>query len=132
MILWFILTAMIVVAAVGLTIPVVRRYDARRAVGSGNVAVLKDQLADLDKRAASEAMPDAEVEGLRTEIKRRILAEGPEVEAPARPISERALVFLALGLAAIVVMGAASLYLMFGRPDLSSTPGIRAAATSRA
>ena len=31
MMLWFILTAMLVVAAVGLTIPLVRRYDTRRA-----------------------------------------------------------------------------------------------------
>ena len=126
MILWFILTAMIVVAAVGLTIPLVRRYDARRA-GGGNVAVLKDQLSELETRAASEAMPAVEAEGLRTEIKRRILAEGPQIETPARPISERSLVMLALGLVAIVVLGAAGLYLKFGRPDLPGATGVTVA-----
>ena len=72
-------------------------------------------------------MPAAEAEGLRTEIKRRILAEGPETEAPARPISERSLVVLALGLVAIVVLGAAGLYLKFGRPDLNGAPGVTVA-----
>ena len=54
MILWFILTAMIVVAAVGLTIPLVRRYDARRG-GVGNITVLKDQLSEIDARAGERA-----------------------------------------------------------------------------
>lgn len=127
MMLWFILTAMIVVAAVGLTIPLVRRYDARRARGGTNVAVLKDQLSELDARLAAETMPESEAEGLRTEIKRRILAEGAEVEAPARPISERSLIVLALGMVAIVVLGATGLYLKFGRPDLSGSPGVSVA-----
>ena len=129
MMLWFILTAMIVVAAVGLTIPLVRRYDAHsaRKSGGGNIAVLKDQLDELEARAAAEAVPAVEAEGLRTEIKRRVLAEGPDVETPSRPISERSLVVLALGLVAIVVLGAAGLYLKFGRPDVASAPGVAVA-----
>jgi cytochrome c-type biogenesis protein CcmH len=129
MILWLILTAMIVVAAVGLTIPLVRRYDARRA-GGGNIAVLKDQLNEVDAREAADVIPAAEAEGLRTEIKRRILAEGPETETPARPISERSMVVIALGLVAIVVLGAAGLYLKFGRPDLAGGQGVTVAPAS--
>ena len=125
MILWFILTAMVVVAAVGLTIPLVRRYDVQRGRG-GNITVLKDQLGELDARVAAKTLPADEAEGLRTEIKRRILAEGPEIEGPARPIGERSLVILALGLAAIVVLGAAGLYMKFGRPDVPSAPGVSA------
>jgi cytochrome c-type biogenesis protein CcmH len=124
MILWLILTAMLVLAAVGLTVPLVRRYDSRRARG-GNVAVLKEQLGELDARAAAENMPAAEAEGLRTEIKRRILAEGAAEDGPSRPIGERGLVTLALGMTAILVLGATGLYLKFGRPDLSSAPGVR-------
>jgi len=126
MILWFILTTMIVVAAVGLTIPLVRRYDVQRGRG-GNITVLKEQLSEVDARAASEALPAAEAEGLRTEIKRRILAEGPETETPARPIKQRTLVMLALGLAVIMVLGAGGLYMKFGRPDMTSSPGVTVA-----
>jgi cytochrome c-type biogenesis protein CcmH len=122
MILWFILTAMLVVAAVGLTVPLVRRYDNGRGRG-GTVSVLKAQLADLEARAQSESLPPGEVEGLRTEIKRRILAEGGEPEAARRPLSERSLVVLALGMVAIVILGAAGLYLKFGRPDIPSGGG---------
>jgi cytochrome c-type biogenesis protein CcmH len=129
MILWLILTAMLVIAAVGLTVPLVRRYDARRGRG-GNVAVLKEQLNDLDARAAAEAMPAAEAEGLRTEIKRRILAEGAAAEGPSRPIGERGLITLALGMTAILVLGATGLYLKFGRPDLAGAPGVSVAPAS--
>ncbi len=117
MMLWFILTAMLVAAAIGLTVPLVRRYDARRA-GGGTVAVLKDQLNELDARAAAEAIPPAEAEGMRTEIKRRILAEGGQPDQTFQPLGERALVLVALGMIGIVVLGGTGLYLKFGRPDL--------------
>jgi cytochrome c-type biogenesis protein CcmH len=126
MILWIILTAMIVVAAVGLTIPLVRRYDARRTRG-GAVGVLKEQLNDLETRAAAEAIPPAEVEGLRSEIKRRILAEGGHDEGPARPLGERGLIAVALGVAALVVLGGSAIYLKIGRPDLPGAAGVTVA-----
>ena len=129
MMLWFILTAMLVVAAVGLTIPLVRRYDTRRGE-AGPVTILRGQLSELDARAAAEAMPAAEAEGLRTEIKRRILAEGGTAEPPPRPLGERSLIVLALGVTAIVVLGGAGLYLKFGRPDLPSAPGVQVAPAS--
>jgi len=131
MMLWFILTAMLVVAAVGLTIPLVRRYDTRRAE-AGPVAILREQLGELDARAAAEAMPAAEAEGLRTEIKRRILAEGGTAEPPARPLGERSLIVLALGVTAIVVLGGTGLYLKFGRPDLPGAPGVQGAPANAA
>jgi len=126
MMLWFILTAMLVVAAVGLTVPLVRRYDTRRAE-AGPVTVLREQLSELDARATAESMPAAEAEGLRTEIKRRILAEGGTAEPPPRPLGERSLIVLALGMIAIVVLGGTGLYLKFGRPDLPSAPGVSVA-----
>jgi cytochrome c-type biogenesis protein CcmH len=131
MMLWFILTLMLVAAAIGLTIPLVRRYDARRGSG-GAVAVLKDQLNELDARAAAEAIPAAEAEGMRTEIKRRILAEGGQEEVDARPLGERSLLVFALGMVAIVVLGASGLYLKFGRPDLPGAQGVAVAPAATA
>jgi cytochrome c-type biogenesis protein CcmH len=130
MMLWIILTAMIVIAAVGVTVPLVRRRNSGRGRG-GNIAVLKDQLNELEARVAADAIPAAEAESLRTEIKRRILAEGPESETPARPIGERSLALLALGLVVIVLFGSTGLYLKLGRPDLTgaSTSALATAGT---
>lgn len=119
MILWMVLTVMTAVAAAGLTIPLVRRYDARRARGT-SVGVLKGQLAEVDAHAATGGVPEAEAEGLRTEIKRRLLAEAREAEIPARPLGEKAMLRLALGLVAVVAVAATGLYAVMGRPDLAS------------
>jgi cytochrome c-type biogenesis protein CcmH len=121
MTLWIILTAMIVIAAVGLAISQVRRHDAGRGRGD-NIALLEDQLSELEARLAAGAIPVTEAESLRTEIKSRILAEGPRSEAPARPISERSLALLALGLVVIALFGATGLYLKLGGPGLVSAP----------
>jgi cytochrome c-type biogenesis protein CcmH len=127
MMLWIILTAMIVIAAVGLTLPLVLRRNGGGGHG-GNIAVLKDQLNELEARVAADAIPPAEAESLRTEIKRRILAEGPESESPARPIGERSLALLAVGLVVIVLFGSTGLYLKLGRPDFAQANASAAAA----
>ncbi len=125
--LWILLTLMTTVAAVGLTFPLVRRHEARRGQG-GAVEVLKDQLADLDAQAAARTLPESAAEGLRREIERRLLAEGAAGAAPpARPLGERSLILLSLGLAAIVALGATGLYLKIGRPDLAGAPPAAAA-----
>ena len=50
-------------------------------------------------------------------MKRRVLAEGREAEPTARPLSERTLLILGLGLVAVVVLAATGLYLKIGRPE---------------
>lgn len=120
--LWMILTLMTVLTAVGLTIPLVRRRDASRERRADAVTVLKEQLGEIEAQAQSGALAAPEAEALKADLKRRVLAEGREAEAPARPLSERTLVTLALGMAAIVALGGAGLYLKMGRPDVPSKP----------
>jgi cytochrome c-type biogenesis protein CcmH len=124
MIVWIAFTLMVVVAAVGITIPLVRRYDARRAAPAEN-AVLARQLAEIDGQAAGEAQPADVAEGLKTDLIRRFLADAPAGESAARPISGRSLVVLAIGLGAVIAIGATVLYTQIGRPDLA---GVRAGA----
>ena len=122
--LWMILTLMVALAAVGLAIPLIRRHDdARRARGSV-VEVLKAQLGEIEAQAATGALPPAEAEALKGDVKRRVLAEGREPEPAARPLSERTLLILALGVAAVVVLAATGLYLKIGRPNTASAPPI--------
>ena len=118
--LWMILTLMVALAAVGLAVPLVRRHDdARRARGTV-VEVLKAQLGEIDAQAEAGALPPAEAQALKTDVKRRVLAEGRQAEPTARPFSERTLLILALGLVAVVVLAATGLYLRIGRPDATA------------
>lgn len=125
--LWMILTLMVALAAVGLTIPLIRRRDDARGARGGVVEVLKAQLGEIEAQAATGALPPAEAEALKTDVKRRVLAEGREAEPAARPLSERTLLVLALGLVAIVVLAATGLYLKIGRPE-AATPAPAGAA----
>jgi cytochrome c-type biogenesis protein CcmH len=118
MVLWIVLTLMAALAAVGLTIPIVRRHEARR--GTGVVDVLKAQLGEIEAQAALGALPAEEAEALKADVKRRVLAEGRTAEPPRRPLPERALVPLALGLVAIVVLAGTGLYLKLGHPQASA------------
>ena len=118
MTLWIVLTSMIALAVCGLTIPLMRRHDLSRA-RSDNVDVLKSQLADVDTQLASGTITQADAEGLRTEIKRRLLAEGRATDAPARPIPARSMPWIAIGLSAVVALAATGLYATMGRPDLA-------------
>jgi cytochrome c-type biogenesis protein CcmH len=121
MILWMILTLMVAIAAVGLTIPLVRRYDARPAHGAV-VEVLKSQLGEIDDQATAGVVTPEEAEGLRVEVKRRLLAEGREPTPAGRPLGEKSLVRLAFGVIAVVALAATGLYLKLGRPDLATPP----------
>ena len=130
MILWIVLTLMIAVAVVGLAIPLIRPGGVldRRTTSA---EVLKAQLADLDRQAEAGTAPAEDIAALRLEVERRALAEGVETKPTGRPLGEKALLRLALGLAAVVALGGAGLYALLGRPDLPGA-GPRAAAMAAA
>ena len=134
MTLWISLTLMVAVSAAVLTIPLVRRQEARADARSATIAVLKDQLVDVDVQLAAGTIPPADAEGLRIEIKRRMLAAGHIPEDALRPIGSRALAGVAIGLAAVVALAAGGLYSTVGRPGLGFTeaPARPVGATPRA
>src|SRR6185437_2580196 len=103
MVLWIVLTLMVALAAVGLAVPIVRRHEAR--------------LGEIEAQAAIGTLKPDEVEALKADVKRRVLAEGRTPEPARRPLPERALIPLALGLAAVVVLAATGLYLKVGHPQ---------------
>jgi cytochrome c-type biogenesis protein CcmH len=119
LILWVVMTVMIAMVASALTIPLVRRSDSRAR--SGTVEVLKAQLEDVDVQVASGALPSQEADAQRAEIKRRLLVEARlEDCAPRRPVPQRALPWLALGVASTVAIAATVLYAIFGSPNVPS------------
>ncbi|MBC7506331.1 MAG: c-type cytochrome biogenesis protein CcmI [Sandarakinorhabdus sp.] len=120
MILWVILTAMVAIAAATLTIPLVRRQEARADARTATIAVLKDQLADVDVQLAAGTIPPGDAEGLRIEIKRRMLAAGHIAEDAPKTLGSRALAGIAIGLAALVALAAGGLYSSLGKPGIGS------------
>ncbi|MEI7790112.1 MAG: c-type cytochrome biogenesis protein CcmI [Alphaproteobacteria bacterium] len=128
MILWIILTVMIALAAVGLTIPLVRRYEQRPQAKT--VDILKGQLGEVDAQVAASLIEPAEAEALRSEIKRRILVEDRDAGTAARPFPQTAMPWVALGLVAIVTLCATALYAMMGHPELTSSAAVSASSAA--
>jgi cytochrome c-type biogenesis protein CcmH len=126
--LWMILTLMTVLAAVGLAIPLIRRRDAARSERNDTLGVLKDQLGEIETQAATGVLEAPEAEALKVDLKRRVLAEARRPDAPARPLNERTLLYVALGTVAIVTLAGTGLYLKIGRPEVKAAPGVAATA----
>lgn len=118
MLLWTILTALTAVAAVVLAIPLIRRHEARVDARTATITVLRDQLADVDVQLAAGTIPPADAEGLRIEIKRRMLAAGHIAEDAPRTMGSRALAGVAIGMAAMVALAAGALYTSMGKPGM--------------
>lgn len=120
--LWIVLTAMVAVAAAGLAVPLVRRYEPAASENDAVLGVLRDQLAELDAQVASGVVAAGEAEGLRTELKRRVLAESRSSGPAGSRISRRpaAAFRLALGSGVVVALAATGLYAVRGRPDLTT------------
>lgn len=130
--LWMVLTLMTVLAAVGLAIPLIRRRDAAKAARADTVSVLKAQMGELEAQAEVGAIAAPEAEALKTDLKRRLLAEGRREEAPERPLPERTLLIVALGVVAVVTLAGTGLYLKIGRPDVAAAPALKGGAGPQA
>jgi cytochrome c-type biogenesis protein CcmH len=122
MILWLILAAMTAAAVVAVIWPFARRAGA---VPSGSdMAVYRDQLAEIERDLAAGLVGKTETEAARVEISRRLLAASDAAEA-ALPTGNamsaawrRRAVAVASLLALPVVAG--GLYLVLGSPELAS------------
>jgi len=129
MLLWVILTFMVAVAVSGLTFSLMRRRD-EGLVRETAKSILAAQLADVDSRLAAGDLSAGEAGSLKTEIRRRILAEAREPDSRGTPVAARALPWLAIGVAGCIALAATGLYAMLGRPDLAALAPVQAKAQS--
>ncbi|HEY2050981.1 MAG TPA: c-type cytochrome biogenesis protein CcmI [Caulobacteraceae bacterium] len=118
MTLWIVLTVMISAAGAALAVALTRRQDARRD-RPGEATALRVELADLDAQVAAGALPAATAETLKAETIRRFLGSGASAPVPKPPLGRTAQMVLAVGLAAVLALGASLLYAKLGRPDLA-------------
>jgi cytochrome c-type biogenesis protein CcmH len=121
MTLWFVLTVMISIAAVLVSSPFIRKLERSRLESSGDLAVYRDQLKELENEAAQGLIDSTQAESASIEIKRRILAADRADDSSDAPLSRQERKFAIAAITAIVIFGSIGLYAIVGSPDLPST-----------
>ena len=121
MLLFWVIAAIMMAAAVALVVrPLLRARGQDPARADYDLAVYRDQLAEVDRDLARGVLTADQAAAARLEIERRILAAAPErgAEMPLhKPNLPRR--SLALAVAIGLPLGALVLYLALGHPELS-------------
>ena len=127
MIVFWAVAGLVAAFVVGLLVrPLLRGADGAvsEAGGAGrlayDLAVYRDQLAEVERARAAGEVGEAEAAASRAEIERRILAAADRGEADATPSGQRTIV--ALGLALLLPLGALAIYGWHGAPRLPGQP----------
>ncbi|MCQ1833837.1 c-type cytochrome biogenesis protein CcmI [Neorhizobium galegae] len=123
MVLWIILAALTAAVAAILILPFARAAKTASADRAGEVAVYRDQLAELDRDRAQGLIEPQEAEYARAEIGRRLLAaaaagEGKEIAAPKARKYALATTVVTL----VPPLVGLCLYLALGNPGLPDQP----------
>jgi cytochrome c-type biogenesis protein CcmH len=137
MIFWLVMGVMTAAALFAVIGPLLRRPSL--PAGDNDIAVYRDQLAEIDRDLSQGTIAAADAEAARIEVSRRLLAAADRAErtAPASPGAEppvgsgwwrRA---SATALLALPV-GAVALYLVLGSPGLPGQPLAQRLARARA
>jgi cytochrome c-type biogenesis protein CcmH len=121
MTLWLVLALMTAAAIFAVLWPLSRRASER---GGSDVAVYRDQLAEIVRDRATGLIGETEAEAAHIEVSRRLLAaDAAAAEIPANvgsPLWRRRLTAAAALL--LLPVGATALYLMVGSPQLPGEP----------
>ena len=122
------LLALLTTATVGALLwPLLKTRVDHRDRLSGELAIYRDQLAELEREQAAGTVSGADAAAARLEIERRILAAGTAAET-LRPSLASPLLHKLLppALCLLVPMIALGIYLQTGRPGLPAAPFDRA------
>ncbi|MPZ54997.1 MAG: c-type cytochrome biogenesis protein CcmI [Rhizobiales bacterium] len=123
MTLWFVFALMTAAAVFAVLWPLGRRAGAS---GGSEIAVYRDQLAEVDRDRDTGRIGAAEAEAARIEVSRRLLAAADAernagAAAAAKP-SERPRRIVAVAALVLLPLGAAALYLAHGSPSRPGQP----------
>jgi cytochrome c-type biogenesis protein CcmH len=116
------LLALLTTATVGaLLVPLLRTRVAATDRLDNDLAVYRDQLAEIDRERAAGTLADADAQAARIEIERRILtAADRDKQAPAPQATWHR--FLPPALCLVIPLFALGLYLGIGQPGVPSAP----------
>ncbi|WP_119460730.1 c-type cytochrome biogenesis protein CcmI [Rhodospirillaceae bacterium SYSU D60014] len=122
MLFWIIIGGM-TAAAMGLLLrPLLRGGRAEERPAAPDLAIYRDQLAEIERDVGSGLLSPEEAAAARLEVERRILAAAPAESTPATtpPRRHRG---AAAALAVALPLLALGLYLQLGAPNLAHLPG---------
>jgi cytochrome c-type biogenesis protein CcmH len=120
--------AMVAVALAWILVPLLRGHpDQRIDREASNVALLRDQLQELENDVANGIMPTERFDQARRELEARVLEES-KATAPVATATSRAGVWSAAIVGAVVPIAAVVLYLLLGDPAAFSPQAREAAA----
>ncbi|MCA0301652.1 MAG: c-type cytochrome biogenesis protein CcmI [Proteobacteria bacterium] len=120
----FLLALLTTATVAALLWPLLRMRLPARDRLSGELAIYRDQLAELEREREAGTLTPAEAAAARTEIERRMLAAGDAATAAARAktSSDAVQKWLPPALSLFVPLLALGLYLQTGRPGLPAAP----------
>jgi cytochrome c-type biogenesis protein CcmH len=121
MIFWVLAAALAAGAVLAIVRPLARAPEAAPAL-EHDLAVYRDQLAEIDRDRARGLIDDAQAEAARTEIKRRMLAADRRARRAAAATRRRPARRLAAGLVVLLPLLALAVYLPLGAPNLPARP----------
>lgn len=120
MALWFVLGLMTVAAAFAVLWPLGRRNTA--ATVGNELAVYRDQLAEIDRDAAAGLISAPDADAARVEVSRRMIAASESESVAPSSIHQRARRAVAVLALAGLPLLAGGIYLKFGSPSLGDFP----------
>ncbi len=125
--LWIAMAALTAAALILLLVPLLRRDRAAETDrGAYDIAVYRDQLAEVDGDLERGVLTPEQAEAARLEIQRRMLAAAPDADpgtaGKAATPARRSNMAAALIIAVTVPAGAVALYLGLGSPDDPDRP----------
>ena len=121
------LLAILTTATVGaLLIPLLRARATSTSRFEGEIAIYRDQLAEIERERAGGSLSESEAAAARLEIERRILAADATAETTATP-PDALHRLLPPALALAIPLLALGLYLKVGHPGLPAAPFVAGA-----
>ena len=118
----FLLAAMVAVTVVVLLVPLLRRGQRTTRRLDHDLAIYRDQLAEIEREREAGALTAEQARAARIEIERRILAAANHAEPAPAATSSTLDRILPVALSLLIPLFALGLYLEIGRPGQPSAP----------
>ncbi len=118
----FLLALLTTVTVGALLVPLLRTTAKRTERLDSELAIYRDQLAEIERTRADGTVSEADAAAARIEVERRILAAANATKAAAPQDSASLHRFLPPALALLIPLLALGIYLNVGRPGLPAAP----------
>ena len=123
MVFWILVALLAAAVTYAVTRPLLQPLTETSDASDADIAVYKDQLAEIDADEARGAISKIEAEAARAEVSRRVLRKADRGSAaPAAPVSDRVLNPLHMTATLALPLASLALYLAFGAPGLPGLP----------